>query len=106
MEEFKSSRAAATRLRNYLKGEYPTPLVLKDGSSFDWREFIVVPYDKETRKAFIISYEANIHNTTAENLIQSFADKFYTVQLILNSMPLGRVWVDMSVEEFISRSGI
>ena len=65
----------------------------------------MVPFDKELRRAFIVSYEANIHNTTAENLIQSFPDKYYTVVLILNSNPLGKVWVDMSVDEFINRAG-
>ena len=64
----------------------------------------MVPFDKELRKAFIVSYEANIHNTTAENLIQSFPDKYYTVILILNSNPLGKVWVDMNIDQFIARS--
>jgi hypothetical protein len=106
MEEFKTSKAAAMRLRNYLRGEYGTPIVLKDKSEFEWREFIVVPADKELRKAFIVSYEANIHNTTAENLIQSYPDKNYSVSVILNSNPPGRVWVDMTVDEFIARAGI
>src|SRR3954470_13601803 len=106
MEEFKTTKAAAMRLRNYLKGEYGTPIVLKDKSNFEWREFIVVPADKELRKAFIVSYEANIHNTTAENLIQSYPDKHYTVSVILNSSPPGRVWIDMTVDEFVARAGI
>ena len=95
MEEYKASKMAANRLRVYLKGEYGTPIVLKDKSEFEWREFIVVPFDKKLRKAFITSYEQNIHNTTAENLIQSYPDKFYTVSLNLNTNPHGRVWVDM-----------
>ena len=106
MEEFKTSLVAAKRLRNYLNVEFHAPIVLKDKSSFDWREFNVVPFDKQLRKAFIVSYEANIHNTMAENLIQSYPDKHYTVVLILNSNPLGRVWIDMSVDEFITRSGV
>ena len=106
MEEFKTSLVAAKRLRNFLNGEYHAPIELKDKSTFEWREFNVVPFDKELRKSFIVSYEANIHNTTAENLIQSYPDKHYTVVIILNSNPLGRVWVDMSVDEFIARAGI
>ena len=106
MEEFKTSLSAAKRLCSYLNGEFRAPIELKDKSSFEWREFNVVPFNKELRRAFIVSYEANIHNTTAENLIQSFPDKYYTVILILNSNPLGRVWIDMSVDEFISRAGI
>ncbi len=106
MEEFKTSLSAAKRLCNYLTVEYNTPIVLKDNSVFEWREFVVVPYDKQLRRSFIVSYETNIHNTTAENLRQSFIDKHYTVALILNSEPLKRVWIDMSIEEFITRSGI
>src|SRR5687767_12749548 len=106
MEEFKTSLSAAKRLCSYLNREYRAPIELKDKSSFEWREFDVVPFDKELRRAFIVSYEANIHNTTAENLIQSFPDKYYTVVLILNSNPLGKVWVDMSVDEFLVRAGI
>lgn len=106
MEEYKRSREEAKRLRNYLNLEYRAPIEFKDGSVFEWREFVVVPFDREIRKAFIVSYEANIHNTTAENLIQSFPDKFYTVQLILNSEPPGKVWIDLSVDSFVERSGI
>jgi hypothetical protein len=106
MEEFKTSLAAAKRLRNYLSGEYKAPIVLKDGSSFEWREFVVVPFDRKQRKDFIVSYEANIHNTMPENLLQSFRDTHYTVALILNSDPLLKVWIDMSVDVFMSRAGI
>lgn len=105
-QEFKTSLAAAKRLRNHLNSEYKTPITLTDGSSFDWREFVVCPHDKNTRKAFITSYETNIHNTTPDNLIQSFPDKHYTVALILNSSPLSHVWIDMSVDEFAKRTGI
>ena len=104
-EEFKTSLAAAKRLRNHLAGEFKAPIVMKDGSTFEWREFVVVPYDRKTRKDFIVSYEANIHNTMPENLLQSFRDNHYTVALILNSDPLLKVWIDMSVDIFMSRSG-
>ena len=106
MEEFRTSLTAAKRLCSYLNSEYRAPIELKDGSCFEWREFNVVPFDKELRKAFIVSYEANIHNTTADNLIQSFPDKHYTIALILNSNPLGKVWIDMSIDEFIARSDV
>ena len=106
MEEFKTSLAAAKRLRNHLSSEHKAPITLKDGSVFDWSEFVVVPYDKKTRKDFIIAYEANIHNTMPENLLQSFRDSHYTVVLILNTDPLMKVWVDMSVEIFMNRAGI
>lgn len=105
MEEFKTSLAAAKRLRNHLSHEFKTPIVLKDGSSFEWREFVVVPFDKKIRKDFVVSYETNVHNTMPENLLQSFPDKYYTVALILNSEPLLKVWVDMSVDVFLSRAG-
>lgn len=106
MEEFKTSLAAAKRLRNHLSSEYKSPIELKDGSSFDWREFVVVPYDQKQRKDFIVSYEANIHNTMPENLLQSFRDNHYTVALILNTDPLLKVWVDMSVDVFMNRAGV
>ena len=105
-QEFKTTLAAAKRLRNHLNSEYKTPITLSDCSEFEWREFIVAPYDKTVRKAFITSYETNIHNTTPDNLIQSFLDKHYTVALILNSSPLSHVWIDMSVDEFVKRAGI
>jgi hypothetical protein len=106
MEEFKTSLTAAKRLCNFLNREFRAPIELKDKSIFEWREFDVVPFDKELRTAFVVSYEANIHNTTAENLIQSFPDKYYTVTLILNSNPLGKVWIDMSIDEFIARADV
>ena len=106
MEQFKTTQAAAKRLCNYLNGEYKTPILLLDGSNFDWREFVVVPFDKTIRKAFISSYEANIHNTTSENLIQSFRDTHYTVALILNTSPLSKLWIDMGLEVFLTRTGL
>lgn len=41
-----------------------------------------------------------------ENLLQSFPDKHYTVALILNSEPLNKVWIDMSVDVFMARAGV
>lgn len=106
MEEFKTSLAAARRLRNHLSHEFKAPIVLKDESTFEWREFVVVPFDRAIRKEFIVAYETNVHNTMPENLLQSFPDKHYTVALILNTEPLMKVWVDMSVEVFMSRAGV
>lgn len=106
MADFKATEAAAKRLKTYLTREFHAPIELKDKSTFDWREFIVVPYDREIRKAFIVSYETNIHNTMPDNLLQSFRDTHYTVSVILNSDPLHRVWIDMSVDEFLKRAGI
>ncbi len=106
MEEFKTSLAAAKRLRNHLAQEFKAPIVLKDDSTFEWREFVVVPFDREQRKDFVVAYEANIHNTMPENLLQSFHDTHYTVALILNSDPLTKVWLDMSVDIFMARAGV
>jgi hypothetical protein len=106
MEEFKTSLAAAKRLRSYLSHEFKSPIVFKDESSFEWREFVVVPFDLKLRKEFVVSYETNVHNTMPENLLQSFPDKHYTVALILNSEPLNKVWIDMSVDVFMARAGV
>lgn len=106
MEEFKTSLAAAKRLRNHLAQEFKAPIVLKDDSTFEWREFVVVPFDRKIRKDFVVAYEANIHNTMPENLLQSFRDTHYTVALILNSDPLTKVWLDMSVDIFMARAGV
>ena len=106
MKEFKTTEAAAKRLCNSLNREHKAPIVLTDGSTFEWREFVVVPFDKDLRKQFTVAYEANIHNTSPENLIQSFRDKSYTVALILNTEPLSKVWIDMNVDTFMVRTGI
>ena len=106
MEEFKTSLGAAKRLRNFLTHEFKAPVILKDGSNYEWREFVVVPFDRKIRKDFVVAYETNVHNTMPENLLQSFPDKHYTVALILNTEPLAKVWVDMSVDVFIQRAGV
>ena len=105
MKDFKTTEAAAKRLCNHLNREYKAPIVLTDDSTFEWREFGVVPYDRDLRKQFIVAYEANIHNTSPENLLQSFRDKQYTVSLILNTEPLSKVWIDMNVDTFAARTG-
>jgi len=85
MEEFKTSLAAAKRLRNYLTHEHKSPIVFKDGSSFEWREFVVVPFDLKSRKEFVVSCETNVHNTMPEILCQYLHDQPYRVASGLNS---------------------